>query len=485
MANDLATDFAASGRGFVVAPAGCGKTHLIAEAVRICSGRQLILTHTHAGVRSLLNHLKRQSVAASAFQVCTIDGFALKYASAFPGLSKWMIHQPANDDWRLLRLAALKVLERSAIRRVIRCSYSGFFVDEYQDCTSGQHQLIEILLEILPGRAVGDPLQAIFRRLNKDDHPHWKIVGDSFKKVGELDFPHRWHKQNDDLGRWLLDVRLKLDLGHDIDLRSSPAKWIPAGDERQQLAVCKSMLNVASQSALGLRAHRNQCYKLARNLRGRFRSMETVECNELLSWCRQLESSHGTKRIQCFLDFAKKCLANLPPSLTKWVERICDGEIPKAKRDDYSNVIKSLSRIAEATSLGRIVDTMLAIDALNERPVQARSELWNEMRRAIREHLDKPAGDLAESAWHVRNRGRYIGKRIDHRCLSTTLLVKGLEFDHVAILNAEDHPDAEDLYVAMTRGSRSLTIVSKSPVLQRSPPFHLTPLAEHVKRGMP
>ncbi len=32
------------------APAGCGKTHTIAEAVSQLEGVQLVLTHTHAGV---------------------------------------------------------------------------------------------------------------------------------------------------------------------------------------------------------------------------------------------------------------------------------------------------------------------------------------------------------------------------------------------------------------------------------------------------
>ena len=38
------------------------------------------------------------------------------------------------------------------------------------------------------------------------------------------------------------------------------------------------------------------------------------------------------------------------------------------------------------------------------------------------------------------------------------LLVKGLEYDHAVILDA-DAPDAKDLYVDMVRGSKSLAIV--------------------------
>jgi len=54
---------------------------------------------------------------------------------------------------------------------------------------------------------------------------------------------------------------------------------------------------------------------------------------------------------------------------------------------------------------------------------------------------------------------RHSGRPINHRKLiGTTLLVKGLEYDHAFILDA-DSLDAKDLYVAMTREAKSLTII--------------------------
>ena len=48
-----ATIAAHQGLGYVVAPAGFGKTYLIAESTALSTGRQLILTHTYAGVDAL------------------------------------------------------------------------------------------------------------------------------------------------------------------------------------------------------------------------------------------------------------------------------------------------------------------------------------------------------------------------------------------------------------------------------------------------
>ena len=44
----------------------------------------------------------------------------------------------------------------------IKSTYSGLFVDEYQDCTKKQHEIIKILAELIPTRILGDFLQGIF-----------------------------------------------------------------------------------------------------------------------------------------------------------------------------------------------------------------------------------------------------------------------------------------------------------------------------------
>ena len=47
--------FLTSSKGFLEAPAGHGKTHTIGLCVQMCldKEKQLVLTHTHAGVSSL------------------------------------------------------------------------------------------------------------------------------------------------------------------------------------------------------------------------------------------------------------------------------------------------------------------------------------------------------------------------------------------------------------------------------------------------
>jgi len=40
-------------KGYVIAPAGFGKTYLVVESVKHSDNRQLILTHTYAGVNAI------------------------------------------------------------------------------------------------------------------------------------------------------------------------------------------------------------------------------------------------------------------------------------------------------------------------------------------------------------------------------------------------------------------------------------------------
>lgn len=87
MSEDLAIKLNdCTSKGYVIAPAGFGKTHLIAMAVLASSGRQLILTHTFAGVNSIKTKMAGLGVRASQYQVDTIASWALRLCLAYPSV---------------------------------------------------------------------------------------------------------------------------------------------------------------------------------------------------------------------------------------------------------------------------------------------------------------------------------------------------------------------------------------------------------------
>lgn len=453
---------------YIVAAAGCGKTQVIARAIAVGSdGRQLVLTHTHAGVNSLKRRLRTLKVPESRYHVDTIAGWALRYATAFPALSGIKQLTPVGTTWHETYIAAIEVLQSPAIRKIVRASYAGIYVDEYQDCTFTQHRLILALADVLPCRVLGDPLQGIFEFRKNDRLVDWdQDVPAAFTRLPDLITPWRWHGGNEALGDWLLNVRADLLEGRDIDMQKGPSgsmQWRSCTPDNQRSA-CLNLAHSSRGTVVALMRWPNGCHSFASKLSGIFTSMEEVECKDLLKWCKTIEEKVGLARAAAVIDFAKTCMTQVGTELGSLLSQFNRGRLPQASRyKKHPDVVDALLKIASDDRLDTISHAMHLIGGMPE-VVIYRRELWNEMGRAIKVYSDGKCTTLWDAAWDVRNRVRQQGRSLDHRTVSRTLLVKGLEFDHVVVLNAEEF-DRKNLYVAMTRATRSLTVLSSSPVI--------------------
>jgi DNA helicase-2/ATP-dependent DNA helicase PcrA len=72
---------------------------------------------------------------------------------------------------------------------------------------------------------------------------------------------------------------------------------------------------------------------------------------------------------------------------------------------------------------------------------------------------------FAEAAVLAREQYRLVGRQLPVAAIGSTLLLKGLETDHVVVVNAGEL-DARNLYVAITRGSKSSTLCAREPMLR-------------------
>jgi len=229
MDNELPKIFAQNKRAVIIIPAGCGKTEIIAKAISYSdekNRKQLILTHTHAGVKSIYDRLKRLKIPSKLYHIDTIDGFTLQYASAFPVTSGLGLNfDPSKNEWEKVHKAALKIASNKTVKNIILSSFCGVYVDEYQDCTLQQHAFIMALAAILPCRIVGDPLQGIFDIKGNQIVNWYRDVLPNFERINikksEL-IPWRWETKNKELGEWLLYVREQLKTGAEFDLRRAP-----------------------------------------------------------------------------------------------------------------------------------------------------------------------------------------------------------------------------------------------------------------------
>jgi DNA helicase-2/ATP-dependent DNA helicase PcrA len=86
----------------------------------------------------------------------------------------------------------------------------------------------------------------------------------------------------------------------------------------------------------------------------------------------------------------------------------------------------------------------------------------HQLRAALQECIGVGLDALPDAVTVARTQARHRGRRTHRRTIGTPLLVKGLEFDHAVVLWEPQHMSMEGLYVAITRASKSLTIVSNT-----------------------
>jgi AAA domain len=458
-----------SDKGYVIAPAGYGKTHLIAMAVKAAAKRQLILTHTFAGVNSIRTKMTALGVPSSKYQIDTIASWSLRLCLSYPKTSGWKAEHPTGKQWNKLYECCSGLLGKQFVRRVVAATYAGIYVDEYQDCSYLQHTLVCSFAEFLPCRILGDPMQAIFDFSGDDGKPvDWTAsVYPNFTCLGQLDTPWRWKMAGDpNLGAWLKKARDTLEQGQKIDLLNdlpdcvkrvyTTSEYLSA---KQYSALMGMLGNQNSVIALygGDQQSKNKTHILARAMSGRFSSIEEVEGKDLHSFVKKLVAAKTTKEgFLLAVEFAKKCFTGVADTLTTGTKK---GEVAKeTKATKCPLILRAANAYLNNPTSAHLKAFFLALKAAPETSAYRRDLLFRFL-NVLKIHIDGVGANLMEAANKYQRDMRHTGRPISHRKLiGTTLLVKGLEYDHAVVLDA-DTLDAKDLYVAMTRGSKSLTII--------------------------
>jgi hypothetical protein len=459
---------AAASRAFVAAPAGCGKTHLISEAVSYHGGRRdLVLTHTHAGVDALIRKIRSMDGTASGCVVDTIAGWALRYASAFPQTSGVMNSLPkTKEEWDSVYDSARSILIRQPLREVLRASYSGAYIDEYQDCTIQQHKLVLAIADVVPTRVLGDPLQGIFDFGHNDPVDWERDVRPNFGELPPLNRMWRWENRNPELGRWLASAREDLLHRRPVDLRGAPVRWERLATNNPivgQVSVCLSITRQNAGTVIAIHGMPQQCHFIASRLRGLYQCVEPIDSRDLFGSGLRIQTCHGPVKAAEVIDFAGKCMTRVRTILRRVQTSYRSGSIPATRRGQFSTIFDGLRRVAEDGSYPAVVAARARIRAMPG-AIIFRRDLFDEMQRGLRAAIANGNGPLDEALWRIRNRTRFAGRRLGRCLVGRTLLVKGLEFDHAIILDA-DGMDVKDLYVALTRGAQSLTIFSRSQTI--------------------
>lgn len=460
------------GRAFAVAAAGCGKTELLGQlAADRRSGRQLILTHTHAGVAAVKKRLADLHVPNDKFHLDTIAGWSLRYGAAYPAISGYRPGAEADPDWTATYPGTEKFCRTALGKRVLVESYNGVLVDEYQDCTVKQHALVRALAECIPCRGVGDPLQSIFG-FGADQLVPWGTIKVDFEVIdGALTVPWRWRREgrNAALGEWLAEARTQLETTRRLVIAAdAPVTWVQHDTDIEEpeawAAACRDVGAAANETVAAILKWSNRCRNLSKRMGGRWPVVERFDDPDLLRLGVKLADANGPTVVAALVEFVAERMTGVGTALRTAVDAIKAGRGVSriTKNRDHAD------RLAALTSAPTPANALAWLDGV----LAHRDDWWLYRRECVfqlREALRHCSGDtfaeLPDMVAAARTRARHRGRHTHRRTIGTPLLVKGLEFDHAVLLWEPDHLSVQGLYVALTRASKSLTIVSRSRTL--------------------
>lgn len=452
--------------GAIVAPAGHGKTEMIADIVLASEGKQLLLTHTNAGVDALKKRLNKKKVKTNKYNVFTIAAFCIRWCMAYKRTAELPDFNGFDDvNYDCLYPAVKKIFENEWAGEILKNTYTSIIVDEYQDCTLDQHSLVVALNTFLPVYVLGDPLQGIFDWKRKGAPQvqivDWDNIG--FEIIEVPTKPWRWEKTNPELGEFIKRERGLLLPA--LQKQQVEISIIPEGNylnviTPEQFDHNQYELDKAYKSVLYITKLEHKQLSVCQRQAWRFQYDETQELKGLYLYAKRFENANGCLRAVAVLEFISSCATKVSTELKSYHDNLVKGKKDFSRIKKHTELAEPLQAICDSLDYQAVVDVLRWVKDYPKSKIY-RKELYREMLRSIayaREH-ECP---LAEAAKQIRLNPGLRKEYSDFKCLSSrTLLSKGLEFDCV-LVDMTDPPRAKDFYVAITRARYEVILISNA-----------------------
>ncbi len=496
--DELLKSFLSHNKSLLVSPAGYGKTYTIVECLKKVQGKSLVLTHTHAGIAAIKKKLQNTGISKDKYQVETITSYAQKYVKSFYVGEIPQVNE--SNYWQFILEHAAEIFRISHIKDVIHSSYVKLFVDEYQDCTKSQHEMILVLSDILPTHILGDPLQGIMDF--GEELVNFDKDLDDFEILPELDIPHRWYQSgnNRQLGDFLKGVRTKLieDTPPSIDfngISSNIVTFVNTSEEINDGDFLNNPNNAYKKQIISLinNQGKNPLYdsllilipeyhngeRPCGTIRDRMKFKNRTDFAHQLELLEAIDSPDFYSRATA-IDSLIIGISRARQPIKNIKEKVLEKLFNKTDINIWFNddTIKN-KRDAEAKINAEILKVYVNnfIKSPSPRPLyllikflKDNLKLKSQRFSLLKSILDSLCAENTESVYqsmvNQRNRIRRAGRKVEGKCLGTTALTKGLEFDTVVVLDAHNFTCPKNLYVALTRASKKLIIFSKHSVLK-------------------
>jgi len=469
-------DFISQPKSMLIAPAGYGKTYTIANCLHFIEennlGKHLILTHTHAGIISIKEKLNKLKVSTRFYSVETITSLAQKFVLSFYR-GKIPNQEDSDEYYSFIIEKAKEIIKIKPITEIIKASYTGLFVDEYQDCTLDQHSLILEISKLLKTHILGDPLQGIFSFAGTLVNLESQIdMGDFFLHQQILEEPWRWKNgNNEELGEQLGHIRTELINNKQINI--SNYKEI-------ETIITDNYLYNSSKIYEIIKAHNNVLFidSLSININSRIiflqhfsnipTLIESIDDKDFYLLAKKIDEATAINIIPTLKHILTK-LSN-ESLVKKWFN---DKDLIKKQLIDDQKSSETLSiPIDNFKKMLSKYDIKIIIQEFFKLPNSKsrcyRKDLFSSLISTIEDsEINKIS--VYEAMVKRRNNIRRMGRKEYGKCVGTTLLTKGLEFDTVVVLNAHNFKDIKNLYVALTRASKNLIVFTDNPILSFIP----------------
>jgi hypothetical protein len=400
-----------------------------------------------------------------------------------------------DDAFDYVQDKAIALLKLDLVQQYMVFNFDRVIVDEYQDCSKKQHELVQLLAMNIPSHVLGDPLQGIFDF--DAELVSFKYDLDDYEKFDFLNTPYRWiNSGKAKLGEQIFSFRKKLEAGEPIDIKTDKE----IGLFFYELSESEKYDNKSKYSEILTRVVNN--------------SKGNTTLDSLLILMPEYSDAKGQKKggesdrlkLKNRFDFADKLEVLVPVSKTS-VKRLCnnidtliacykgvrrpencikndlllvlfrktdvgrwfnkDGMKNKVSASDKQKSAYLSSYIQEFYkhgSLSAVEEIIIAAESELKMKVK-NSGLYREIKNLIRlaKISGKPVIDEFEGKMNLQRR---LGKRINKKCIGSTLLTKGLEFDTVVIMDAHRFTCPKNLYVALSRCCEMLIVISNSKTLR-------------------
>ena len=466
--------FLSADKSMVIAPAGYGKTHTIAEAIAAYKGEKkvLVLTHTHAGIASLKKKFDDLHIPSSKYHLDTICSYALVLTKTYH-INKDEIPTEAQTS-AMFNFAvehATKILHAKPIKSLLNAKFDHLIVDEYQDCTESQHRMIMEMSVTLKTHLLGDPLQGIFgfgEAIVNFDHPSFAPFYANSQQLGT---PWRWlNAGRNDLGQDLALIREKLNNKEDVNLGDYHSIEFLLATEtdytQKRSAYKQKVLDVLRDEDVLLIHPRSE------NPAGRvrfiqqfpqLRMIESIDDRSYYDYCDAFDSSEGNDLVVATVEMMRK-LAKAG-AIDVWFNDHCNLKRKRKEGDlrERNKLAGIIEPLMARKSYGNVAALIEAIQKLPEVKVY-RKDMAEDLCKALRD-AERLGITAKEAIERNRNIIRRKGRRIQGKGIGTTLLTKGMEFDTVVVLNAHQFKDRKHLDVALARCCKRLVVIANTPVL--------------------